>query len=280
MRFSDQVAIVSGSARGIGRAIAERLASEGARVVVNDILSDELLAATAQACRDKGGEALAVRGDITEPATAEQLVTAATKRLGGLDVVVNNAFWAHATDFLAEPVADWSKTLDVSLTGAMRLCKAALPFFVEHRAGSIVNVSSIHALAAGRRYAAYEAAKSGLIGLTRAIAADFGRQGVRCNAVCPGLVVTERNAGWWPEERLKRVATAYPLGRIGSVEDVAAAVAFLASSEAAFITGACLPVDGGLTALLPEVPALQLYDQAQARERRGDPTRSVSEPAT
>lgn len=265
MRFSQRVAIVSGSARGIGRAIAERLASEGARVVVNDILPGQLLADVVEACRSKGGDALAVPGDITEPTTAGRLVAAATERLGRLDIVVNNAFWAHTTDFLAEPLADWHKTLDVSLTGAMHLSKAALPVFVDAGGGAIVNIASIHALGAGRRYAAYEAAKSGLMGLTRAIAADFGRHNVRCNAVCPGLVVTERNAGWWPDDRLDWVTAAYPLGRVGRVEDVAAAVAFLASSEAAFITGACLPVDGGLTAILPEVAALQLYDRAPAR---------------
>lgn len=257
MRFAGKVAVVTGSARGIGRGIAERLASEGAAVVVNDILP---LEDTVQACRDLGGDGVAVPGDISEPATSERLVAVAAERFGRLDIVVNNAFWARTSDFLDQPIEEWSKTLDVSLTGPMLLTRAALPTLVEQGGGAIVNVASIHSLGAGRRYAAYEAAKTGIVGLTRAIAAEFGRQGVRCNAVCPGLVLTERNAGWWSAERIEWVTQAYPVGRIGSVEDVAGAVAFLASADAGFVNGACLPVDGGLTAILAEVPALHLYD--------------------
>lgn len=257
MRFAGKVAVVTGAARGIGRGIAERLASEGASVVVNDILP---LAGTVAACHELGGEGLAVPGDISEPATSERLLAAAVEQFGRLDIVVNNAFWARTSDFLDQPFEEWSKTLDVSLTGPMLLTKTALPTLVGQGGGAIVNIASIHSIGAGRRYAAYEAAKTGIVGLTRAIAADFGGQGIRCNAVCPGLVVTERNAGWWSAERIEWVTKAYPVGRIGSVEDVAGAVAFLASQDAAFVNGACLPVDGGLTAILAEVPALHLYD--------------------
>lgn len=267
MRFAKRVAIVTGSARGIGRGIAERLASEGAAVVVNDILEPEALDATVQACRKGGGDAVAVRGDIADPATSDQLVQTARERFGRLDVVVNNAFWARTADFLDQPLEQWTKTLDVSLTGPMLLTQAALPALVEQGEGAIVNIASIHSLGAGRRYAAYEAAKTGIVGLTRAIAAEFGKHGIRCNAVCPGLVVTERNASWWSDERVEWMKTAYPLGRIGRVEDVAAAVAFLASTDAAFVNGACLPVDGGLTAILAEVPVLHLYDRHGTADR-------------
>ena len=259
MSLSGEVAIVTGCGRGIGRAIAERLAREGANIVANDILPEQL-EDTVLACRAAGSDAVAVEADIVEPSTSERLVAIAIERFGRLDVVVNNAFWARTSDFLDQSAEEWARILDVSLNGAVLLSRAALPLLTRQGSGAIVNVASIHSLGAGRRYAAYEVAKTGLVGLTRAVAAEFGRDGVRCNAVCPGLVITERNAGWWSDERVEWVSNAYPLGRVGTAAEVAAAVAFLASNEAAFIAGVCLPVDGGLSAILPEVPALRLYD--------------------
>jgi NAD(P)-dependent dehydrogenase (short-subunit alcohol dehydrogenase family) len=264
MRFSSRTAVVTGAGRGIGRAIASRLASEGASVILNDILPVETLESVADTCRELGGDGVVAAGDISDPETAEQLVDLANERFGRLDIVVNNAFWGRPGAFLASTIDDWAKTIDVSLTGPMLLSRAALPWLIRSGGGSIINVASIHSFGAGRRYAAYEAAKTGLVGLTRAVAAEFGRQGVRCNAVCPGLVVAERNANWWPAERIEWVKSAYPAGRIGTVDDVSAAVAFLASEDASFINGVCLPVDGGLTAILAEVPALELYDSWKA----------------
>lgn len=267
MKFSGQVAIVTGAARGIGEAIACKLAAEGASVVLNDVLPIERLEATAQRCAEVGGAGLPGPGDISDPATSQRLVELAQERFGRVDIVVNNAFWGRPGGFLAGSIDDWKKTLDVSLTGPMLLTRAALPVLIEAGGGAIVNIASIHSFGAGRRYAAYEAAKTGLVGLTRAVAAEFGRDGVRCNAVCPGLVVAERNADWWPAERVEWMKSAYPSGRIGTLDDVSAAVAFLASKEADFINGACLPVDGGLTAILAEVPALELYDAWRAADR-------------
>jgi NAD(P)-dependent dehydrogenase (short-subunit alcohol dehydrogenase family) len=260
-RFHGRVALVTGSARGIGRAVAVRLASEGAAVIVNDILP---LDGAVADCRAAGGEVEAVQRDIARPGAAEALVARARDRFGGLHVVVNNAFWEERAPLLDVSREGWDRTLQVSLTAAMLVARAALPALVAAGGGAIVNIASVHALGAGPGFAPYEAAKAGLISLTRSIAVEHGRQGVRCNAVCPGLVITERNRAWWLEDppRLQAVQAAYPVGRVGTPEDVAAVVAFLASEEAAFVNGASLAVDGGMTAMLAETAALHPFGQS------------------
>ena len=257
-RLAGRVAVVTGSARGIGKAVALRLAEEGVRIVVNDILDEALLQECVRECESRGSNAVAVWGDVADDAVGDVLIDTAEKLMGGVDIVANNAFWEERGTLLGLSRSGWDQTVRVSLTGAMVVSRAALRYMAPRGHGVIINVSSVHALAAGGGLtAAYDAAKAGLLGLTRSVAVAYGPQGVRCNAVAPGLVITERNAAAWQDEvRLEAVLRAYPLRRAGTPEDIAACVAFLVSDDASFINGACVAVDGGMTAMLSEAAVL------------------------
>lgn len=244
MRFSDQVAIVTGGGSGIGKVTAARLAAEGAAVVVADIDAELAASSAGELAR-----AIGVRTDVTERASVAAMVDAAVTEFGRIDVLVNNA--AVCTDVAFEEVTDaiWSRDVDVCLKGAFLCTQAVLPVLVGQGGGAIVNLSSVNAQTyAGNE--AYSAAKAGILSLTRSIAARYGPRGVRCNAVVPGTIRTHA----WDErlraepDRLERVARWYPLGRVGTPEDVSSAVLFLASADAAWITGTSLNVDGGLLA--------------------------------
>ncbi|MHB8322821.1 MAG: SDR family NAD(P)-dependent oxidoreductase [Candidatus Dormibacteria bacterium] len=256
--LAGRVAVVTGSARGIGKAVALRLAEEGARIVVNDILDEALLQQCVRECESRGSSAIAVRGDVGDDAVGDALIDTAERLMGGVDIVVNNAFWEERGSLVDLSRSGWDQTLRVSLTGAMVVSRAALRSMAPRGHGVIINVSSVHALAAGGGLtAAYDAAKAGLLGLTRSVAVAYGPQGVRCNAIAPGLVITERNAAVWQDDaRLGAVMRAYPLRRAGTPEDIAACVAFLVSDDASFINGACVAVDGGMTAMLSEAAVL------------------------
>ena len=243
-RLANKAAVVTGAGRGIGRAIALRFAAEGARVVVDDI-DDDAGHATVDAIARAGGQASYVHADVADPAAVAQLVSATTDQFGRLDVLVNNAICG--VDAILEE--DWRPVLDVCLQGAAHCCKAALPVMQGQGGGAIVTISSVNAYFTWGDYWAYSAAKAGLLALTRNIATNYGRHGIRANAICPGSVRTEV---WDPLHRddpdlEARIAQHYPLGRIAEPIEIANAALFLASDEASFITGAVLPVDGGLT---------------------------------
>ena len=251
-RLHERVAFVTGAAHGIGRATAIRLANEGAAVAIADL---DLQAAqrVAREIAANGGAAIAIACDVTDTPAVDAAIAAAVKRFGRLDILANVA----GADIEEPPFAEqtdeiWRRMHDVNLLGVVRTTRAAIPHLLAApQGGSVVNVSSVNGLLAIGSYP-YSAAKAGLQNLTMNLAAEYGPRGVRFNVVAPGTVRTRV----WNEqpESFAQMQRLYPLGRVGEPEDIAAAIAFLASDDAAWITGVVLPVDGGLTGSRPIVP--------------------------
>ncbi|MEE1833250.1 SDR family NAD(P)-dependent oxidoreductase [Streptomyces sp. SP17KL33] len=246
-RFEGHGVLITGAARGIGAATARRLAEEGAKVLVTDV--DAAAAErTVSEFRERGLAAEAFRCDVGDRGSVEAAVAHAVAVLGSLDVLVNNAFGCTPDAPLFEDTPDetWARDLDLTLTGAFRCSRAALPHLVASGRGAIVNIGSVNGLQGFGNHA-YSAAKAGLGSLTRTLADDAAPRGVRVNLVAPGTV---RTPGWAGREaHLDDLGEIYPLGRVGEPADIAAAVAFLASRDAAWITGTTLRVDGGLLAV-------------------------------
>ncbi|MFD9570184.1 SDR family NAD(P)-dependent oxidoreductase [Streptomyces sp. NPDC059982] len=250
-RFEGYGVLVTGAGRGIGEATARRLAGEGARVLVTDVDGDRAQKAAA-GIRESGGEALALVCDVGDRASVEAAVAHAVREFGTLDVLVNNAYACHPDAALFEDESDeeWQRDLDITLTGAYRCARAALPHLAAapDRRGAIVGIGSVNGEQDFGNHA-YSAAKAGLASLTRTLAGHAAPRGVRVNLIAPGTVRTDAWAG--REDLLAAAATQYPLGRVGLPGDIAAAVAFLASRDAAWITGVTLPVDGGILVSRP-----------------------------
>jgi NAD(P)-dependent dehydrogenase (short-subunit alcohol dehydrogenase family) len=243
-RFDGYGVLITGAARGIGAATARRLAEEGAQVLVTDIDSARA-GKTAAGLRELGARAESFTCDVGERAQVEAAVAYAVDAFGSLDVLVNNAFRCSPDARLFEDESDevWARDLDITLTGAYRCARAALPHLVASGRGAIVTIGSVNGIQDFGNHA-YSAAKAGLMSLTRTLAGHAAARGVRVNLVAPGTV---RTAAWeGRDDDLARAAELYPLGRVGEPEDIAAAVAFLASRDASWITGTTLCVDGGL----------------------------------
>jgi NAD(P)-dependent dehydrogenase (short-subunit alcohol dehydrogenase family) len=246
MRLRDKVAIVTGAGRGIGRAIAVSFIAEGAFVVA--VERDHTSLASLQQ-EFPASALLAIEGDASTQAVVDDTVRRALAVGNRLDILVNNAISYTEHGVTSTTDADWAATIDSGLTSIFRWCRAALPPMLDAGRGSIVNLASVNQLVANPNLAAYTAAKGGVHALTKQIAVEYGPRGIRCNAVSPALIVTERTMVGRNVADLAWDAEAYPVGRVGYPVDVAAAVVFLASDEAGFISGIDLPVDGGLTAL-------------------------------
>jgi 3-oxoacyl-[acyl-carrier protein] reductase len=245
MEFTDKVAVVTGGSRGIGRAIALRLAEGGAIVVVNYHRNEAAAAEVVDQIKANGGDALAVQADVSQVADAQALLAAAKKAFGSIDILVNNAGTTRDTLIMRMSEEDWDIVIDTNLKGTFNCIKAASRQMMRQRSGRIVNITSVAGLAGNAGQANYASAKAGIIGLTKTIAKELGSRGVTCNAVAPGFVYTDLTSSL-PEELIQLAVDRTPLGRTGTPEDTAAAVAFLVSDDASFITGQTLAVDGGL----------------------------------
>jgi NAD(P)-dependent dehydrogenase (short-subunit alcohol dehydrogenase family) len=240
--FSGRVAIVTGAARGLGRAVAARLLERGACVAVNvrgrgraDTLAREL-----------GPDACGVEGDVAEPGVPERIVRETVDRFGRVDILINNAALPLTTRFENISADEWRQAIDVNLTAPFLLIQATLPFMKRQQYGRVVNISST----AGRMVstlggAHYTTSKTGLLGLTRAAAKELGRYGITVNAVCPGMIDTELTRESASDELLQRLAGGYPIPRLGTSIEVADLICFAASERAGYITGASLDINGG-----------------------------------
>ncbi len=238
-------ALVTGGGRGIGRAICLALAKEGFDLCINYAAGSSAAEQTAEECRGLGVQAVVLQADVTNPAECQNLVEKAVGTLGRLDVLVNNAGVNADKLILRMQEADFDKVIDTNLKGAFFCCKAACKLMMRQRYGRIINISSVVGLHGNAGQSNYAASKAGLIGLTKSLAKEFAARGVTVNAVAPGFIETDMTAAM-PEAAKAAALAAVPAGRIGHADEVAAAVAFLASSQAAYITGQVLCVDGGM----------------------------------
>ncbi|WP_174913321.1 SDR family NAD(P)-dependent oxidoreductase [Burkholderia diffusa] len=242
--LTGKVAIVTGSARGLGAATARRLAQEGASVIVTDI-NAELAQATAQALRDEGLAAHCVVGDITQAADVQRLVDETVAHFGGVHILVNNAGAPRDKYLVKMSEDDWDFVMTVMLKGAFLAARAVMPHFIEQGWGRLINISS-RAHLGNPTQANYSAAKAGLIGMAKALSMEEGRYGITANCVAPGFMETEMVQALPTYETIKeRAVAAQPIKRVGRPDDIADAVAFLASERAGFISGEVLHVTGG-----------------------------------
>jgi NAD(P)-dependent dehydrogenase (short-subunit alcohol dehydrogenase family) len=255
MRLEGKVAIVAGAGwGGIGAAIAYRFALEGAHVIINSERRAEKLDETAEQIRAAGGQVATVMGDVAQADTWGRLARTARDRFGKLDILIHNAAYAvmkRPGDLTDD---DWERSLGVSLRGPLLGVRHCVPQMIAGGGGSIVFISTVNATITNPLFGVYSVAKAGLNALTRSVALDYGRDGIRCNAIAPGLIVGEREAARLGDDPLEDQLSrdCYPLGRYGRPDEIAGCALFLASDDASFVTGTVLTADGGLTLQSPE----------------------------
>jgi len=244
MKLKGKVAFVTGAAQGIGKAIAEALAKEGADIAVSDI-NKELADKTASEISSLGVKTAAIAGNVANPEDVQKGIEEAVKTLGGIDILVNNAGITRDGLLMRMKEADWDLVLDVNLKGTFNCIKAVSPLMMKKRYGKIISIASIVGEMGNAGQANYSASKGGVIALTKTVARELAARGVTANAVAPGFIDTEMTKKL-PEDIRAKLREAIPLSRLGSPEDVAAAVVFLASPESDYITGQVINVNGGM----------------------------------
>ena len=249
--FTGKVAIVTGAAHGIGQATAKLLAGDGAHVVVADI-NDEGGAQVVAEIESAGGKAIYINTDVGKHEAIRNCVGQCVDELGRIDFIVNNAYWSTRGTVEEMTEEGWDRSMDIMVKAIFLFGKYGFPIMRSQGGGAMVNIASVHGLAADRKYGVYDAAKAAVINLTRSMALDYGRDGIRVNSVCPGWIITHDGID---ESSLRRAASIYAVGRTGVPDDIAKVVRFLLSDDAGFVTGHALVADGGLTAQLQDTSA-------------------------
>lgn len=244
-KLTGKSAIVTGASRGIGRAIAIALAKEGAKVAVNYAGSEDKAAETVQMIEQAGGEAIAIRASVSSAEDVKQLVDGTVERFGSVDILVNNAGITRDNLLMRMKEEEWDDVLSTNLKGVFLCTKAVARPMMKKRSGTIVNLASVVGVAGNAGQANYVAAKAGVIGLTKTAAKELSARGIRVNAVAPGFITTDMTDKL-PAEVKEGMLGQIPLGKLGDPDHVARAVVFLASEDAAYITGQTLHVDGGM----------------------------------
>ena len=245
MTFEGKVAVVTGGARGIGRAICETLAVKGAQIVVSDLNLDQAQTTANEISEKYGNKSIALKVNVADTENAREMVDAALTQFGRIDILVNNAGITRDTLIMRMDEKDWDLVLDINLKGAFNCSKAVVRSMLKQRYGRIVNISSVSGLAGQAGQTNYSSSKAGLIGFTKALAREVASRGITVNAVAPGFIPTALTVDL-PADLKEAILKTTPMGRMGTPEEVAQAVAFFASDEASYITGQVLSVDGGM----------------------------------
>ncbi|MCP4542005.1 MAG: 3-oxoacyl-[acyl-carrier-protein] reductase [Chloroflexi bacterium] len=245
MKLENKVAIVTGASRGIGRAIAVELARRGARVVINYNRNADAAAEVVAVIEADGGQAIAVQADVGDFEQAARLIKATRDTFDQIDILVNNAGTTRDQLLMLMKEGDWDDVLRINLKSVFNCCKAAARPMVRRRQGRIINITSVSGISGQGGQTNYAASKAGMIGFTKSLAKELGPRSITVNCIAPGFVPTDLTSDL-PEELIQQAIEVTPLRRMGKPEEIAYAVAFLASDEAAFITGEVLTVDGGL----------------------------------
>ena len=248
MRLPGKRAVVTGAASGIGKATATRFAAEGARVVLADVDRESGMDAE-DAIRRAGGDVRFIEADITVEDSVRQLVAKSETHLGGFDIWMNNAGTSLTEDLLDISDAQWQADIRLNLTSHYLCTRCMIPIMIRSGGGSVINTSSVNGIWAIGEFG-YSAAKAALISLTKNVAVTYGSQGIRANVICPGTIDTDRGGSYWDDKigGKEKLTKWYPVGRLGTADDVASLALYLASDESSFVSGAEIVIDGGLTA--------------------------------